>query len=210
MLPTKTLLFDLDGTILDTRNFILSAFEHSLSVHGIPVPSREVISKYVGLPFDECYFRLTNQKDTKKFHEAHRDFQIKNIHLSVLFPKAKETLQALKDKGYKMGVVTSRYKLTVTESMRLAKIEDFFETVIFGDDLTNLKPHPEPVLKAMERLKSSANESVMIGDADTDIEAGKNAGTKTVRATYGFNTIRLHETEPDYIINNISDILKIF
>lgn len=206
----KALLFDLDGTILDTKDFILSAFEYSLSYHGVPVPSRETIAKYVGLPFHECYFRLTNEIDNKRFHKAHRDFQIKNIHLSVLFPKAKETLTTLKSKGYKMGVVTSRYKETVLESLRLTQLENFFDVVIFGDDYTNLKPHPEPVLKAMEKINVTPIESVMIGDTDTDIEAGKNAGTKTVRATYGFNTERLHETKPDIIIDDISDILNFF
>lgn len=109
-----------------------------------------------------------------------------------------------------MGVVTSRYKITVVESLRRAKLEDFFDVVIFGDDLANIKPHPEPVLKAMEKINVLATESVMIGDADTDVEAGKNAGTKTVRATYGFNIERLHETKPDFIIDDISDILKFF
>jgi pyrophosphatase PpaX len=210
MLAPKALLFDLDGTILDTKDFILSAFEHSLLYHGFPIPSREIIAKYVGLPFDQCYYHLTKEVDTKRFHAAHRDFQIKNPHLCNLFPKAKETLDVLKNKGYKMGVVTSRYKITVVESLRRVGLENFFDVVIFGNDFVNLKPHPEPVLKAIEKINVTPIESVMIGDTDTDIEAGKNAGTKTVRATYGLNTERLYETEPDIIIDNISDILKFF
>lgn len=84
------------------------------------------------------------------------------------------------------------------------------KALLFDVDGTLLKPHPAPLLKALERMSLPISSAAMIGDSHLDIEAGKNAGTKTVRATYGFHTDKLHESKPDFIINSIAELLNIF
>ena len=93
-----TLIFDIDGTILDTQEFIFQATEHALATLGYPVPERSVIAKNVGKSFPEYYFSLTNsKKDIDKLIDIHRAFQYLNINLAKLFPNAFETLKTLKN-----------------------------------------------------------------------------------------------------------------
>ena len=89
---TTTILFDIDGTILDAEEFILQATEHALLTIGYPIPERSVIAKNVGKPFPKYYFALTgSNENTEELIEIHRAFQYKNFHLARLFPNALET-----------------------------------------------------------------------------------------------------------------------
>ncbi len=205
-----TLLFDVDGTLLDTREFILQATEHCLSVHGFAVPDRSVIAPLVGKPFNEYYGTLTGLEDTLVLQNEHRNFQLANMHLSVPFPKTLSTLQTLQERGYKMAVVTTRSKKTSLQTLEQAGLASFFTVVISAEDAPELKPHPAPLLRALELMNESTDSATMIGDSHLDIEAGKNAGIKTVRATYGFHADHLHEPEPNFFIEDIGDLLKLF
>jgi len=207
-----TLLFDIDGTVLNTDEFILQATEYALATTGFPVPDRSVITKTVGIPFPEYYVILSGSEDKEKIDaliNAHRDFQYKNYHLAKLFPHALETLKTLKEKGYKLAAVTSRSKKTSLQTLVDAQILDLFDTVISFEDAHARKPDPAPLFQALENLKEIPGNGVMIGDSHLDIEAGKNAKTKTIRAAYGFNTDHLHDPEPDFIVNDISELLRI-
>ncbi len=210
MAQTQALLFDVDGTLLDTRDFILSATEHALATFGFPVPDRSIIANLVGKPFPEYYEKLTGLADSTALQKAHRDFQLSHLHLSVLFPNTLNTLTTLKERGYKLAVITTRSKITSLETLRQAGIDNLFEIIISGEDASEVKPHPAPLFKALEKLALLPASAVMIGDSHLDIQAGKNAGTKTIRATYGFHTDQLHETAPDHIINDIQELLALF
>src|SRR3989338_7321624 len=108
-----TILFDIDGTLLDTREFILQAFEHALRTHEYEVPGREKISAQVGKHLEECYVALAGTRDRlQKLVESHKSFQDENFHLSVVFAGVRETLEYLRSKGYKIGAVTTRFKRT--------------------------------------------------------------------------------------------------
>jgi len=205
-----TILFDIDGTLLDTREFILQAFEHALRTHEYEVPDREEISAQVGKHLEECYIALSgSKKSLQKLVQAHKNFQDQNFHLSAMFLGVRETLEHLRGKGYKIAAVTTRFKRTAFQTLKDADILDFFDAVIYGDDVAAVKPDPEPLFKALQILNEKPEYTVMIGDSHLDIEAGKNAGTKTIRATYGFHKDQMHEPEPDLFIEDIKDLLKI-
>ncbi|MEK7175319.1 MAG: HAD-IA family hydrolase [Patescibacteria group bacterium] len=205
-----TLIFDIDGTILDTQEFIFQATEYALATSGYSVPERSIIAKNVGKSFPEYYFSLTNsEKDIDKLIDTHRAFQYLNFNLAKLFPNALETLKTLKNKGYKLAVVTTRSKKTSHQNLIDSNIFNLFNIVISGDDVKKIKPDPEPLLMALEFMQELPEKAIMIGDSYLDIQAGKNAGTKTIRATYGFHIDKLHEPEPDFFISDISDLLKL-
>lgn len=209
MRDIKALLFDIDGTVIDTREYILQAFEYSLSKHGIDIPNREIIGALIGKPLDEIYRDLTSLEDTSSFEKAHGEFQLNNLHLSKVYPNTVFTLRTLKNRGFRLAAVTSRFKETVLETLKKEDMLDAFEYIVFGDQLPEIKPHPAPLFKALEILETLPSQAIMIGDSDVDIEAGKNAGTGTIRATYGFNINRLHETNPDFIVDDIVDLIDI-
>ena len=205
-----TILFDIDGTLLDTREFILQAFEHALRTHEYEVPDREEISAQVGKHLEECYLALAgSKKSLQKLVQAHKNFQDQNFHLSAIFPGVRETLEHLRGKGYKIAAVTTRYQRTAFQTLKDAGILYLFDTIIYGDDVSAVKPDPEPLLKALEILNEKPEHAVMIGDSHLDIETGKNTGIQTIRVTYGFHKNQMHEPEPDYFIEDIKDILKI-
>ena len=175
----NTLLFDVDGTILDTREFILQATEYALSTLGYTVPNRKTIASNVGRPFPDYYFSLSgSKKDIDKLIETHRDFQYKNYNLVVPFTRAVETLKELKEKGYKIAAITTRSKKTAHQTLINSGIYELFDVIICGEDAKELKPNPAPLFRALELLERNPESSIMIGDSHLDIEAGKNAGTK--------------------------------
>lgn len=204
-----TLLFDIDGTLLDTREFILQATEHTLRQFDLNVPDRDTLSKMVGKPFPEFYQILAERSDVADLVATHRAFQLEHLDLSVPFPNTIETLHALKERGYRLATVSTRSKITTHETLKLAGIDHYFDVCISGEDTPEKKPHPAPLLLALERLQSEPHDAVMIGDSDFDVEAGKNAGTQTVRVSYGFHTEKMHDTNPDAIIHDIKELLTI-
>src|SRR3989338_1783999 len=206
-----TLLFDVDGTLLESTEFIIQATEHALSVKGLSVPDRTTISKNVGASFPDYYFSLTGTHEhTNELIEIHRTFQYSNYHLAKPFPNTVSTLKYLKNKGYKMATITTRSKKTSHQTLINAGIFDLFDVIISGEDAAALKPDPAPLFKALEHIKEKPEHAVMIGDSYQDIQAGKNAGTKTIRATYGFHQDNIHEPEPDLFLEDIKDLQRYF
>lgn len=205
-----TILFDVDGTILDTREFIIKATEYALLKLGYKVPEYSIIASNIGKAFPDFYFSLTgSNKDTEKLIEIHRAFQFDNYHLSKPFPNAIETLKKLKKKGYKFAAVTTRSNKTSHQTLLNADIFDLFDVIISNEDTKELKPSPAPLLMALKHMKEIPERAVMIGDSHLDIEAGENARAKTIRAAYGFHKDNLHNPEPDFIIDDIKELLKI-
>lgn len=205
-----TILFDIDGTILDTRDFILNATEHALSTLGIPIPPRSEMAKHVGKAFDEYYVSIVGHGDhIKDLIALHRNFQLANLDLAKLFPDTLVVLKTLHKRGYVLAAVTSRSKQTSSQTLKDCGILDFFSAVISKEDTKELKPDPAPLFLALKQVGKLPENAVMIGDSHLDIEAGKNAGTKTIRVLYGFHTENLHNPKPDYIVENITELLKI-
>jgi len=211
MKDLTTILFDIDGTVLDTREFIIQAAEHALAANGYPIAPRATIAAQVGKGFDDFYLSLTGSRERlTQLQAAHRAFQVDNFNLAKLYPHSLATLRELSRRGYRLGAVTTRSKRTSLQTLRDAGILDLFGVVISLEDASEIKPSPVPLLQALDALQSAPGVAVMVGDSHLDIEAGKAAGLKTVRATYGFHTDRLHEPEPDFFIADIGELLKIF
>lgn len=208
----KAVLFDIDGTLLDTSEFIFQAFEHTLREYNLPPRKRSEMAALVGRPLEICYKVLTGIEDLQEIQElrlAHRRFQTEHMHLSKPYPEVRETLDILSSAGIKMAAVTTRTGVTVPKTLELAGISKYISYVVALEDVVNLKPHPEPVYKALDYLEAEPEDSAMVGDTDVDIQAGKNAGTATIGVTYGFHGASIAEANPDYIINHIEEILPI-
>ncbi|HZD59560.1 MAG TPA: HAD-IA family hydrolase [Anaerolineae bacterium] len=205
----KAILFDIDGTLLDTSELIFQAFEYTLGTYGFPLKSREEIASLVGKPLSFCYKTLTSVSEVQEFCDVHRAFQVNHLHLSKPYPNARDTLESLKSAGVKIAAVTTRAKSTVLETLDLAKLSGYIGYTIALEDVENLKPHPEPLLKALGYLQVEPKDAVMVGDTDVDILAGKNAGTTTIGVTYGFHGQRIIESNPDYTIDDIAEIVPL-
>ncbi|MDI6716724.1 MAG: HAD-IA family hydrolase [Actinomycetota bacterium] len=205
----KAALFDLDGTLLDTSEFIFQAFENTLSSHGIQPPSRHEISKLVGKPLEYCYKLLSGLANVDELCVEHRLFQANHLKLAKTYPGTGEVLQALKSADLKIATVTTRQRETSLRTLEITNLISYMDYVVALEDVENLKPHPEPVLKALNFLNVEPEGAVMVGDTDVDILAGKNAGTITVGATYGFRGMQIKDSDPDFIIDDIKEIIPL-
>jgi len=204
----KAVLFDVDGTLLDTNEYIYQAFEHSLDLHYEPM-SREILQKVMGKPLEECYRILTEQEDVTELANAHHVFQVENPHLSMPFPNTLKILKQLKKDNYSIAAVTTRARNTAEDTLDESGILPFLDYFVAIDDVANPKPHAEPVMKAVNYFGIDPAEAMMVGDSDVDVMAGKNAGVLTVGVSYGFHGESIVEADPDFVIDDISEIVEI-
>ena len=203
----KAVLFDLDGTILDTFDFIYGAFEFAFKEYGIEPLSRESIRHLMGGPLEEVYSKMAPECDSILLAESHRKFQSDNLNLVKLFPDTLDVLEELKRREMKIAAITTRSNRSSIRSLEITGIAKYFDMVISAEDVQNHKPNPEPLFKALEFLSIKSKDAVMIGDTGADIMAGKNAGTITVAALYGFGGETLIELNPDFAIQDLGALL---
>ncbi len=205
----KTVLFDLDGTLLDTETSIFKAFEHAFAVHGVIAPNLMEIRARMGRPLREMYGEFAPHVETESLVDAHRDHQVRNVDLVTTYPNARDVLKQLRDHSFQLGIVTSRLRPSTEKYLTHTDLESFFDVVVTGDDVTQHKPHAEPVEKALHALRASPHDTFFIGDTVADIGAGKNAGVTTVAALYGHGSENLRDLEPDHVIESLPEILPI-
>lgn len=205
----KAILFDIDGTLLNTTELIYQAFEHSLKTHGHKVVGRDKMGVSMGKSLEDCYLDFAPNGDILVLSKTHNEFQLKNPHLAEGFPDTIETLKKLRSLGFRMVGITNRWKSSGSLSVKHTGLDKFLEFVLYRDDVPKLKPNPEPILEALKRLKVGKDEAVMVGDTFADIECGRNAGVHTVGVTYGFGGEHIKNFEPDFLIDNLSELVKI-
>lgn len=205
-----TLLFDLDGTLIDTNELIIATYLHTLEKYYPNKYKREDVLPFMGPTLHEAFSTVDPDRVEEMILE-YRTYNLANHDLLVKeFPNVLETIGTLKEKGYKLGVVTTKRHDTSLKGLRLMKLEQYFDVVVAMDHVTKVKPDPEPILKALVQLNSQPEETIMVGDNFHDILAGKNAGTKTAGVAW---TIKgrdyLAKYEPDYMLENMVDLLTI-
>lgn len=204
----KAVIFDLDGTLVDTTEFVYQAYEYALFIHGLPAVDRKILSPLIGRSLEMIYQEIAPQGDVAVLMEEHMSFQKQNLSLVKSYPNIKKVLDSLKKLGLKIGIVTSRYKNT-SQTLAAVGIKNNFDVVITGDDVVKSKPDPECLFLALRKLKVKPEEVILVGDAAVDIEIGKMVGIKTVGVTYGFGGKEITKSKPDYVIDEIGQLLEI-
>ena len=202
-------LFDVDGTVLNTAEYIFQAYKYTIGLHFKRVVTWEEVVPVLGLPFEECYRILTKSNKVDHLTKCHHEFQCRNLHLATAYPNTLLTLQALTKKGVAIAAVTSRFSDQLKATLKFAGVDKYFKVIVTPQEVKNPKPDPESIFKVLKVLKVKADRAVFIGDSPVDIEAGKNAKVKTIAALYGFHGERLLEAKPDYVIADIQEIIPL-
>ncbi|PKR86183.1 pyrophosphatase PpaX [Heyndrickxia camelliae] len=205
-----TILFDLDGTLIDTNELIIASFLHTLNHYYPDKYTREDVLPFIGPSLKETFSSI----DVDKVDEMIERYRTHNLaHHDLLvkeFDGVYETVKTLKEKGYKLAIVSTKTSSTVRKGLKLTNLDGFFEIIIAIDDVQNVKPHPEPIEKALKLLGSTPQEAIMIGDNYHDILGAKNAGTFSAGVAWSAKGRAYIESyEPDYILDNMRDLLKI-
>jgi phosphoglycolate phosphatase len=206
MARVEAAIFDADGMLLDTREFIFGAYAYTLEAHGLPVPERGAIAAYMGRALRVCYEAFAPGYDYDGLKTVHQAFQEENMHLVRPYDGLHDMLDKLRGK-VKLAVASSRYG-NLLPTLSHAGILDYFEVVIQGNDVVNRKPAPDCLYKALGSMGVDAKKASMSGDTAEDIMAGKAAGMGvTIGITHGFGLEEeLLGQNPDYIVHSLDVI----
>lgn len=206
----RTILFDLDGTLIDTNELIIASFTHTLKEHSETPYSREQILSFIGPPLYDSLAKVAPD-NVEAMVATYREHNLANHDKYVTaYPTVVDTIKTLKENGYQLGIVTTKMRDTALLGLKLTGMEDAFDVVIGLDDVTNAKPHPEPIIKALTQLNANPVNAIMVGDNYHDIEAGQNAGIKTAGVAWSIKGKEVLATyKPDYMLEEMSDLLKI-
>jgi pyrophosphatase PpaX len=202
----RGVLFDLDGTIVDTEELILSSARHATEAvlgealpddvlrHNIGVPLRVQMGEYAPGHVDELLAA----------YRAHND----RVHDQLIreYAGTEAALQALHDAGYPMGIVTSKSRPVACRGIDFFGLGRFFAFVVGYEDTTVHKPEAEPVLEGARRLGFSAAECMYVGDSPHDMAAGNAAGAITVAALWGPFPQRVLEPGPTFALEGLGDL----
>jgi len=202
----QVVLFDVDGTLLDTVDYIVFAYAHTARTHGFPDVTREMVIAMGGQALEECYAVFAPGFAPRPLCETHRGFQLANTGLVAAYPSSSIVLAQVRARGLRTAAVTSR-RTTAHLTLEETGLAPLLDVVVTGDDVARCKPDPEGVHLALNHLGAAAASAVMVGDTAADVRAARSAGLRTVGVTYGFYSQTDYETyPPDYIIDDLSDL----
>jgi phosphoglycolate phosphatase len=184
----RLLMFDLDGTLIDSRQDICTAVNLLRANYDLPRLSIETVTSYIGDGIDKLVERslrgypVNIEKATRECAEYYR----RHLHDdTTLYPGVFDGLQRLRAAGYLLALISNKPGSACREILGHFKIAPLFAVTIGGDDMQHMKPHPEPLLTAMAKTGSKPENSWMIGDHKTDLEAARRAGVQSGFIKYG-------------------------
>lgn len=209
---TKAVLFDLDGTLIDSIALIESSYRHVLTVHRSVEFDRDEWLGGLGRPLKWQFEQWTDDPDevlrmiaTYRAHNnEHHDAMVK------AFAGAVEAVRELREKGARLGVVTSKLRAGALRGLTCAGFDGLFDVVIGADDVREPKPAAEPALIALEKLGVSAEHATMVGDSPHDIRCGRLAGTRTAAVKWGPFPLKFFvDDEPSVWLDHPREIASI-
>ena len=213
MSKTKAILFDFDGTIMDTNQVIIDSWNYTCEKNmGRRLPLESVISP-CGVPLEPAIREYVETDDWQQALDDYRNYQHEHVCIVRMFEGTEELLNELKDRGYLLSIVTSRSwdkaPLALSGFEAAAKL---FDLIISFENSKAHKHDPEPILKALEELGVGADEAVYVGDSKLDLMCADNAGVKSVLVGWSlcFPPDRAEKEFPaDFVIDKPSDLLDI-
>jgi pyrophosphatase PpaX len=207
----RAVLFDLDGTIIDTNELIIQSFLHALK--GVVPESfgREHIIPSMGQPLTMQLQQFSGQNDVARLTEAYREYNhIRHDEMVSLFPGVAEVIPQLRSAGIRLGIVTTKMRATTIRALELLGLYESMETIVALDDVEHAKPHPEPVAKAIQALGSDPSETLMVGDSTVDIEAAIAAGAVPVGVAWSLKgEEKLFEAGAAHMLREMNELLAL-
>jgi pyrophosphatase PpaX len=208
-----TALFDLDGTLIDSIRLILDSYHHTLSQHNLPPRSDEEWLRGVGTPL---HVQFAAWRESPEALEAmiatYRAFNLEHHDRMVtIYPGVLDAIREIKSRGIQTGLVTSKNRHGANKGLKLVGLDALMDVLVCADEVTNPKPHPEPVEKAVTLLGADPATTVYVGDSIHDMHSGRAAGVHTAAALWGpFKRSQLESAAPDYWLEIPADLVRLF
>jgi pyrophosphatase PpaX len=208
----RTVLFDLDGTLIDSVRLILDSYHHTLATHGLPPRTDEEWLEGVGTPLS-AQFAAWQETDgmLDALIATYREYNLKHHDRMVTaYPGVVDVVRVLKEDGIATGLVTSKNRSGALRGLTLARLESLMDVLVCADEVENPKPHPEPVEKAVRLLGSDPATTVYVGDSIHDMRSGRAAGVRTAAVLWGpFGRSHLEGAQPDYWLEKPAELLTL-
>ncbi|MEN2994897.1 MAG: HAD-IA family hydrolase [Thermodesulfovibrio sp.] len=207
----ELIIFDLDGTLVDSCEDIAQALNYCLKEKGIETFSKDEVREMIGEGVNRLIEKALQRRKVlmpiKDIVECFINYYRKHIaDFSKLYPNVKETLEELK--GIKKVVISNKLTELSIKTLEALGILKFFDLIAGSDFFSERKPSAIPIIETMNRFSVSKEKTIIVGDSELDINAGLSAGVKTVAVTYGYRE-RQFLKNADFIIDNFADLLKI-
>lgn len=211
MAPIRTVLFDLDGTIIDSIQLIIDSYHHTLRIHGHPPRTDADWLAGIGTPLRVQFQEWCDDADTLDAMIAtYREFNLARHDAWVRpYPGVIDAIRQLRDNGTGTGLVTSKNRNGALRGLGICQAESLMDVLVCADEVVNPKPHPEPVEKALALLDADPATTVYVGDSVHDMRSGRAAGVRTAAALWGpFGREVLEAAEPDYWLQRPGDLTQ--
>jgi phosphoglycolate phosphatase len=216
MTMKPAIIFDLDGTLIDTPSGIVETFIAVLKSMDIAFNDAGAIKATVGLPLEKAFSNLlgVNINDAKMTYAVS---QYQTLFKEIVLPNAKELifpgilkgLAHLKAQNFILAVATSKVYRSAEALLKAADLWKYFDLVIGADQVTHPKPHPEMGLLVMKQLDVLAENTLMVGDTTHDILMARDSGMRSIAVTYGVHDIqKLKSAEPTWIEYSFDEVLN--
>ncbi|MBI9009975.1 MAG: HAD-IA family hydrolase [Tenericutes bacterium] len=211
MQKIDTILFDLDGTLVDSNELIIKSFYETMKIY---MPERDFsraeLIEMIGPPLKETFLIATNNPNTIEemidyYRKIYVDLEFDYIDI---YPNTIKMLKAFSEKGFNLGIVTTKFKESAIPSIEHYGLDKYITSYCFLDDITEHKPHPEPIYYALKAFKNH-KKVMMVGDNTGDIEAGFNADCLTCGLEWSIKRDLIKELNPDFWIEDYLELIDI-
>lgn len=208
----RTVLFDLDGTLVDSIRLILDSYHHTLAVHGLPAQPDAYWLRGVGTPLWAQFKEWAETpEELERLVATYREYNLRNHDAQIApYPGVPPMVRAIREAGLRTALVTSKMHAGALRGLEVTGLEGTMEVVIGADDVVNHKPHPEPVLRALAALGEEPPEAVFVGDSVHDMQSARSAGVACAAVLWGpFDRGELEGTAPDHWLETPADFLTV-
>ncbi len=206
------IILDFDGVIIDSGADITAAVNHTRSLFDLPSLPGTTVIEYIGdgvRALIERSFKGSPPEILERALSLYREYyRLHALDETRLYPHVRTTLKALHGKGKRIALVTNKSEPLAELILTGLEVRSYFDLVVGPESVQRMKPDPEGVIKVLDEFQTAARCAIMVGDTDSDIEAGRRAGTWTCAARYGLgDKENLLESQPDLIIDDIAELL---
>ncbi len=205
----RIILFDLDGTLIDSIRLILDSYHHAMRSNGLASRADEHWLQGLGTPLK---VQFAEWRDDPAMLEAlitsYREYNLEHHDRMVtVYPSVVDAIRTIRDAGVRTGLVTSKNRPGALRGLGLAGLVDMMDVLVCADEVTNPKPHPEPVEKAVTILNGDVRDTIYVGDSIHDMQSGRAAGVRTAAALWGpFGRSNLEGAAPDFWLETPAEL----